>query len=126
MRKITIYSEWGGDFTFVSEMAKHDYPNLHISIFHNDKRLLCGFTLHPYFFGYNDCRRNVYVECGCAVNTDIHTDRRIYPFSARLAVDSDYFSVLRFLWRFCDCDDNFDEIVKWLNDTIDYALNGIF
>lgn len=130
MRKITIYSEWSGDFTFSSDLTRRSYPNMTLRISQNcddrTTREICAIEIHPYFNGYDDCRRRLYVDRGCKLYTEIRVDKHIYPLNARIVAGADYFGLLRFLWHFCDCDDNFDELVKWLNETIDLALNGIF
>lgn len=119
MKKIEV-----GDFLIVSTKA-HNFPEFVLTAFVDDRRIF-KIVVHPWFVGYDDCRRRVYVDRGCRVDTDIKRGYKSRPFTARINAGADYFSLLRFLWRLCTCDNDFDEVVEWLNNVIDCALNGIF
>lgn len=120
MRKIEI-----GKYTFTSTQKPHDFPNFRVIGQFGDRQIF-SIVVHPYFNGYGDPRRRVYVDHGCRVRTEIHDDYRVYPLYARINAGEDYFGLLRFLWRFCEIDSDFDDLRKWLDDTIDLALNGIY
>ena len=128
MKGIRFYNEYGDEFELHSFGHFGRYPNFYLALdlVENGRKRLCLIDVQPYFVSVDDCRRRVCVERGCNVNCNIVTHARLYPFTARINAGDDYFSLLRFLWRLCTCDDDFDEIVKWLNNVIDCALNGIF
>lgn len=122
MKKIGI-----GDFTLTSTKG-HSFPEFNLSGFVDDteRRRIFSIVVHPWFIGYDDCRRRVYVDRGCRIETTINRGYKSRPFTARINAGADYFTLLRFLWRFCDLDDEFEDLTKWLNDVIDCALNGIY
>lgn len=119
MQKIEI-----GNYNFTTTAIRR-YPDIELRGYFGARQIF-SIIVHPYFNGYDDPRRRLYVERGCRVRTEINDGCRIYPLSARVNAGEDYFGLLRFLWRFCELDSDFEDLTKWLNRVIDCALNGIY